>query len=421
MLLDGITTLDSFHPKGRKILLRVDVNSPVDRQTHEIEDASKVEAAGLTLNELLDHGAAVVLLAHQGRPGEYDFTSLRNHSQIMERVIGREVEFVPDVCGDRAVQSIRELMPGHALMLENVRQLDYEQRKGTAADHANTELVARLTPLVDYFVNDAFAAIHRPHCSMIGFTETLPSAAGRLIERELAHLSPLLDDPRPPVVYVFGGRKFGDFLPTLKSVASNTHVDRLLLTGYLAISFLMASGITTDSETRYSIEEEAAGGYFERAAELMQRQSKISLPLDMGFEVEGKRIDAPVDKWPENGSGLDIGPSTIEEYARIIASAGTVFISGPAGVYERREFERGTRSIFEAASRPGVYSVIGGGHTSAAAHKLGFESRVSYVSTGGGALEALITGKKLAVLESLRESAARFADRFTPSPASPRL
>ncbi len=411
MLLEGIRTIDSFDPGSKKVLLRVDLNSPVDRDTLAIENASKVEAATITLKELLSKGASVVMLAHQGRPGDYDFISLEKHCEIMRKTVPG-LRFVDDVCGARAIEAVKGMKQGDSVLLENVRRLDYEQKKATAEEHSKTELVKNLSPLFDYFVNDAFAAVHRPHCSMVGFTVTLPSTVGRLMENELKHLSPLIDEPKRPAVYVFGGKKFGDFLPTLKSVVDNGHVDRVLLTGYLAIAFLVSSGIRVDDATRAAISSEADEAFFDQARELIGRGPKIVLPSDMGFEADGVRSDRKVGEWPAVGKALDIGQNTMNEYSSILSGAGTVFISGPAGVYEKKGFEQGTRSVFEAATRSGIYSVIGGGHTSAAAQKLGFDRKVSYVSTGGGALEALISGKKLAVLEYLRESATKFSGRF---------
>lgn len=412
MLLDGIRTIDSFDPDGKKVLLRVDLNSPVNRDSLDIESSVKVEAATVSIKELVSRGAAVAVLAHQGRPGDYDFISLAKHARIMERSMGGGLEFVGDVCGTDAERAIEGLQPGKALLLDNVRRLDYEQKKGSAEEHSKTELVSRLSPHFDYFVNDAFAAIHRPHCSMVGFTATLPSAAGRLMEKELSHLSNLLDNPRRPAVYAFGGRKFADFMPVLGSVARNEKVDSILLSGYLAISFLMAQGTRVDEATAQNIREESTKGFFEEAGRLLEENHKIKLPLDMGFEIDGKRKDAAIAEWPEKGKALDIGRKTIEEYTGIISSSGTVFISGPPGMYEKEDFSLGTRSVFEASTGTGIYSVIGGGHTSAAAKQLGYSSRVSYMSTGGGALEALITGKKLDVLDALRESGKKFAGRF---------
>jgi phosphoglycerate kinase len=195
MLLEGIKTIDSFPPRGKKILLRLDLNSPVDRKTGRIEGEAKIVAASRTLRELLSKGASVVVIAHQGRPGDYDFIPLEQHTRILSEAAGADIRFVPDICGKYAIESIRSLPAGHALALDNIRKLDYEQHNASAEEHSARELVTVLSPLFDYFVNDAFAAIHRSHCSMVGFTRTLPSCVGRLMEDELSHISGLLDDP----------------------------------------------------------------------------------------------------------------------------------------------------------------------------------------------------------------------------------
>ena len=412
MLLDGIRTLDDFDAAGKKVLLRLDLNSPVDRKSGKILDASKIAAAADTVGELLAANAAIAILAHQGRPGAYDFISMEEHCRILNSIVGGKVSFVPDVCSETAIAEIGKLRPGSALLLGNVRTIDYEQKDATASEHAGRELVTALSPNFDFFVNDAFAAIHRSHCSMAGFTKTLPSAIGRLMQRELTGISGLLDNPAGPVVYVFGGRKFSDFLPVLESVCSDSRVDSVLLTGYLAIAFLMSQGIRVDAGTNHEISAEAGSGYMERASRLLKDNGKISLPADMAFDAEGSRVEKSIRAWPGALRALDIGGATIADYTRTLSRAGTVLISGPAGVYERDGFEIGTRSIFGAAAVHGKFSMAGGGHTSAAARSLGFADRLSYISTGGGALEALISRKRLAVLDYLKESSSLFRSAF---------
>lgn len=412
MLLDGIRTLDSFSARGKKILLRLDLNSPIDRKSGTIQDSSKIAASAGTLRELLSENAAVVILAHQGRPGEYDFTSMEEHCRIIKGLTGSAISYVPDVCAASALSEIERLRPGRALLLDNVRKLDYEQKNASASDHAGRELVTALSPCFDFFVNDAFAAIHRAHCSMAGFTRTLPSAIGRLMESELTGTSKLLDNPSKPVAYVFGGKKFSDFMPVLESVCSDSAVETVLLSGYLAIAFLMSSGIRVDSDTGQKIASEADGRFMERASKLIQESGKVHLPSDMAFDRDGVRVEKSIHRWPEDLSAFDIGSETIRDYTRILSAARTVFISGPAGVYERRGFDTGTIALFSAAAVPGKFSMAGGGHTSAAAKQLGFAERFSYISTGGGALEALISGKQLPVLDYLKESAIRFSSSF---------
>ena len=419
MLLDGVKTLDDFDASGKRILLRLDLNSPVDRKTGKIQDGSKIAAATETLAELLSAGAAVVILAHQGRPGDYDFTSMEEHCRILNGMLGGSVSFAPDICSETAIVQITKLGPGRALLLDNVRKLDYEQKKATASEHAGRELVTALSPHFDFFVNDAFAAIHRSHCSMTGFTKTLPSAIGRLMEKELRGTSRLLDNPAKPVVYIFGGKKFSDFLPVLESVCSNEQIESVLLSGYLAIALLAAGGVSIDSATELDIASDADASFMESASKLLRTSEKIHLPVDMAFERDGKRMEESVRAWPKDLRALDIGGATIREYVGTLSGAGTVFISGPAGVYERAGFDTGTHSLFEAAAAPGKFSMVGGGHTSAAARALGFSERFSFISTGGGALEALISGKKLPVLEYLKDSAVMFSSRFTSGKARP--
>jgi phosphoglycerate kinase len=412
VLLDGIKTIDSFDARGKKILLRLDLNSPVDRKSGKIQDSSKIAASAGTLRELLSENAAVAILAHQGRPGEYDFISMEEHYRIMKGMIGSAVSYVPDVCAASALSEIEKLRPGKALLLDNVRKLDYEQKNASASDHAGRELVTALSPRFDYFVNDAFAAIHRAHCSMVGFTKTLPSAIGRLMEAELTGTSRLLDNPSKPVAYVFGGKKFSDFIPVLESVCSDSAVETVLLSGYLAIVFLMSSGIRVDSATGQKIASEEDSRLMERASKLLQESGKVHLPSDMAFDRGGSRVEKSIHRWPEDLNALDIGSKTIRDYTSILSAARTVFISGPAGVYERRGFDTGTTALFGAAAVSDKFSLAGGGHTSAAAKLLGFAGRFSYISTGGGALEALISRKRLPVLDYLKESAITFSSSF---------
>ena len=412
MLLEGIKTLDDFDACGKMVLLRLDLNSPVDRKTRKIQDGGKIIAAAGTLVELLSANAAVAILAHQGRPGDCDFISMEEHCRILNGAAGGKVSFVPDICSETAIAEIRKLRPGRALLLDNVRKLDYEQKNATASEHAGRELVTALSPHFDFFVNDAFAAIHRSHCSMAGFTKTLPSAIGRLMQKELTGTSRLLDSPAGPVVYVFGGKKFSDFMPVLQSICSDDQVDTVLLAGYLAIPFLASRGITVDAVTQRDIASKVDCGFMDCALKLLNGSAKIHLPTDMAFDSDGKREEASVQTWPAELKALDIGNETIRNYVQLLSAAGTVFVSGPPGVYERSGFDAGTRSVFAAAAVPGKFSMAGGGHTSAAARALGFSERFSWISTGGGALEALISRKRLPVLEYLREGAAIFSSSF---------
>ncbi|MEM3852066.1 MAG: phosphoglycerate kinase [Methanomassiliicoccales archaeon] len=410
MLLDGIKTLDDFSVNGKHILVRLDINVPVDRKSLRIEGDRKIRAATRTISELLSKGAAVVILAHQGRPGDYDFIPLQQHFETLKNMVKR-IEYTEDILGADASERIKKLGEGEALLLGNVRKIEYEQKSAAASIHASSEMVKLLAPHFDYFVNDAFAAVHRPHCSMVGFTPVLPSAIGRLMEEELRHISPLVDNPKHPVSYLFGGKKTGGFTDVLDAVVSNPNVDTIMLAGFLGVAFLVAEGAISDAALEEEILHEAGSDFPAKAATLL-RSRKILLPEDLAYDMEGRR-ESFVSEWPQGARPLDIGERTIEQFCGQIASSSTVFISGPPGMYEREEFASGTKRILETAARRGIYAVAGGGHTSSAAERFGVADKLSYVSTGGGALEAIISGKRLQVLSDLRESAIKFKDRYS--------
>lgn len=412
MLLDGLKTIDALRSEGARILLRADLNEPVNAETLKLEDHRKIAASASTIGELLRRGASVVILAHQGRPGDADFIQLHEHHTVLNSMLGGTVDYDDGVVDDRALRKIEALKQGSALLLGNVRQLEYEQKSDSAQGHAQRELVKVLSPHFDYFVNDAFAAIHRPHCSMVGFTATLPSAAGRLMEEELRHISPVVDEVSRPSVFIFGGKKFSDFLPVLEGVVAREQVDEILLAGHLANAFLLSAGKSVDRQTEMSIRKDAGDEFFSRARMLLD-SGKIVLPADLGFNIGGRRMDIEVDAWPEDGVPMDIGARTIQDYCNRIRNSRTVFISGPPGVYEKEEFSAGTKEIMKAAVESRAYTVAGGGHTGAAAEKFGFSGRLSYISTGGGALEALISGRRIQVLDDLRASASRFSSAFS--------
>jgi len=408
MLLDGIRTLDNIREGEGKVLLRLDLNAPVDDRGR-IQDDTKIRAAAPTLRELIGKRKSVVIMAHQGRPGDHDFIPLEQHCRILSDAAGVDISIVDDICGNAAIRSIRGMSGSSALMLQNIRMLEYEQNKATAQEHAQSELVQKLHAYFDYFVNDAFAAVHRAHCSMVGFTALLPSAAGRLMESELRGISPLIDAPVRPVIYVFGGRKFEGIIPVIRNVLDRKAVDNILLTGYLSVLFLVARGKGTNAMTY--VEREAGEEFLEQASALAEDR-RVMLPQDLAFDIDGGRKDIPLDGWPEGLMPADIGRKSVTLFTDMLGKARTVFISGPAGIYEKRGFEYGTEKIFEAATAGGAYTVIGGGHTAAAARQLGYERKVSYASTGGGALEMLLMGRTPYVIEALRESAVRFSSAF---------
>ncbi|UCE91634.1 MAG: phosphoglycerate kinase [Methanobacteriota archaeon] len=401
-------TLDDFDVRGRKVVLRADINSPVSEDTLRIEDGSKIASAVPTVRELIDRNACLVVMAHQGRPGDHDFITLNEHADYLTEFLGRRVRYVNDIHGSRALKAIRSLSEGECVLLQNVRNYSSEQLKLSPEEHAQSEMVRKLTPELDLFVNDAFASSHRSHASLVGFTWTLPSAAGRLMEREMKALTELLRDPARPSTFIFGGAKFVDTLPVLKRLVASGSADHIILAGLVGCAFRMVQGDRVGAGTERLASRGVTEEVRKTATELIEAGgSKMKLPIDGAIEENGVRVDLALEDVPEDATILDIGPQTIDEFAKVIASSKTLFLSGPPGVYEVEEFAKGTKELFLAIATSGAFSVIGGGHSSAAVNRLGFKDRFSYVSTGGGAVERMILGKPMPVIEALKMAASR--------------
>jgi phosphoglycerate kinase len=390
-------TLDDVHVKDKAVLVRVDFNSPVDPKTGKILDDIRIRAHGTTtVKELAEKGAKVVVLAHQGRKGEPDFIPLKQHAELLSKILNKPVRYVDDVYGSRAKEAIRSLGSGDILVLENVRTFPMETREGKPADLANTELVRSLAPLADLFVLDAFAAAHRAHASIIGFTAVLPSAAGRVMEKELKALNRALQAPQKPSVFVLGGAKADDSLEISRYVLGRKIVDHILTGGVVAQVFLVAKGCDLGRPNMAFLEKKALTALVPGVRELVHMYpGQIHTPDDVAVVVDGRRQELPVDSLPTVYSIGDIGKKTIENYGRLIESAESIVFSGPMGVYEEEETALGTKKIFEKIGESKAFTVAGGGHTISALDEFGLSARVSYVSTAGGALTEFLMGKKL--------------------------
>ena len=404
----GFHTLDDFDVMGRKVLLRIDINSPVDEKTLRLVDGSKIRSSVTTLRELLDRSARVAILAHQGRPGDYDYIPLNEHAAFLTQYLGRRVRYVDDLLGSHALKAIDALNDGESILLKNVRFFPEEQAKKTPEEHAQTNLVRILAPKFDLFVNDAFASSHRSHASLVGFTAVLPSAAGRLMEKEVTTLTRVFQKPNRPSTFIFGGTKFVDALPVLEKLAARETVDNIMVAGLAGYAFLWLLGRNIGSRTERLASKDVTQEIRDRATKLISEHgTKIYIPIDAAVEDEGRRRECVIDEIPPDAAILDIGQKTIDEFGRLISSSKTVFLSGPPGMFEKDEFSKGTEGVFRAITTSEAFSVIGGGHSSAAANKFGVYDKISYVSTGGGALERLMLGKEMPVVEALKASAKR--------------
>ena len=399
-------TLDDFQVKNKVVIVRVDFNSEIDPTTKKVTSDVRIRAhAESTLKELAEKGAKIVILAHQGRKGDPDYTSLKEHAEILAKILKCPVRYVDDLFGDKAIAAIKELKGGEILVLENVRSWDKETKSTTPEEASKTELVQNLAPLADLFVNDAFAAAHRGHVSMVGFTAVLPSAAGRIMERELKSLSKALEKPEKPSVYVMGGAKADDSLEISKYVLGKGVADYVLTGGVTGQLFLAAKGVDLGkSNMAYLAKKELTVLIPGIKALEEQYHDKVMAPLDLAIDVDKKRKEIPISKLPTENSIMDIGTKTVEVYSKIIASAKSIVVSGPMGVYENKEFNYGTKKVFEAIANSKAFSLAGGGNTIAAIQEYGLTKKIGYISTAGGALIEFLMGKKLPGIVALENA-----------------
>ena len=398
-------TLDDFDVENKTVLLRVDFNMPLDKNTLDILDTTRIKLFLPTIKELIEKNAKIVVLAHQGRQGSWDFISLEKHARALQKLLGREVSFVDDIFKEKAKNAIQNLQSSEILFLDNVRKFDGETEKKSAEEHAQSELVQNLYPLADLFVNDAFAAAHRAQCSLVGFTAVLPSCAGRLMEKELTTLEKIVSNPEKPSVFLFGGAKFSDVIVTIEHVLNNKTADKILLTGLPANAFLKAEGYNLGNKNESTLFEEGKPEQFEEIKkEFTQHKDDIYLPIDFAVSENKMRKEIDLNELPSEHNLFDIGEKTIEKFIEILSNAKTVFLSGPCGVFENPLFMKGTKEIFTFVANSEAFSIVGGGHTVAAVEQMGIREKISHISTGGGSLEKFMMGEKLVVVEALKNA-----------------
>lgn len=401
-------TLDDFNVENKTILLRVDFNMPLDKKTLDIIDDTRIRLALPTIKELINKNAKTVILAHQGKQGSWDFTSLKKHAQILQKLLEKNVTFINDIYGEKAQNAIKNMKPGDVILLDNVRKYTAETEKKKPEEHAHSELVQNLSPLADFYVNDAFAAAHRAQCSLTGFTMVLPSAAGRLMEKELTTLDNAIRHPEKPSIFLFGGAKFADVIITIDRLLSKKIADHILLTGLTANAFLKAKGINLGKKNEQAFAEEGTPEIFSEIKNVYKKyERQIHLPIDFAIEENGKRKEKTLEDLPLENNLFDIGKKTIDEYKKILNTAKTIFISGPCGVYENPLFRKGTEEIFSFIANSKAFSIAGGGHTVAAIEQMKIRNKITHISTGGGALEKFIMGEKLVVVEALKAAKQR--------------
>ncbi|WFE42723.1 phosphoglycerate kinase [Micromonospora sp. WMMD998] len=382
---------------GRRVLVRADLNVPLDKQTGAITDDGRIRAVLPTLGALVQAGAKVVVCSHLGRPkGAPDPQfSLRPVAGRLGELLDAPVSFAEDTVGDSAQSTVAGLADGQVALLENLRFNKGETSKDSAERGAFAD---QLAALGDAYVDDAFGAVHRKHASVHDVPARLPHVAGRLVLREVEVLSRLTGDPERPYVVVLGGSKVSDKLAVIEALLPT--VDRLLIGGGMCFTFLKAQGHEVGTSL---LEEEMV----ETCRNLMERApGKIMLPVDVvaadAFAPDAAHDTVPADGIPSHRLGLDIGPETVAGFAAVLSQAKTIFWNGPMGVFEMAAFANGTRGVAEAITKADAFSVVGGGDSAAAVRALGLdESSFGHISTGGGASLEYLEGKTLPGIAAL--------------------
>lgn len=395
--LSIVPTLDKCSIRGKVILIRIDINSPVYNGV--ILDDFRIRAHVKTLRELADNGARVVVLAHQGRPGQDDFTSLSIHRDLLEKYSGRTVNFIEDVIGPAAIEKIRSLSEGDILLLENVRLLAEELIEAPPEKHAQSWLVTKLSPLANYYVFDGFAVAHRSQPSVVGFPMKLPSCVGRVMESELRALAEIWRN-RERALLIVGGAKVPESIRAMAEALERGAVSKVLVGGLVGLVFV-ASRYGGGPTVRTFLEKNGLVAEVERARRLLEIYGdNIVMPIDFkNSRGEVFKATEPIDV------PVDIGDGTADLYKRIIGEYDMVVIAGPMGKIEDPEAAKGTVEILKAAS--GRRAVIGGGHTILAAERAGLIEKIFHVSTGGRAF-LMAFSEDLPALKALLKSAEMF-------------
>ena len=394
--MSAIKTLESADVSGKRVLVRVDFNVPL--KEGEVTDDTRIRAALPTIEHLLEQGARVILMSHLGRPagtGFEDDYSLRPAATRLSELIGAPVAFASDTVGPDAQAKASSLEDGQVLLLENLR-FDAREKKNDPA------FCEELAALGEVYVNDAFGTAHRAHASTAGIAALLPAYAGYLLSNEVSTLSGMLENPKRPFVAILGGSKVSDKIKVIDALIDRC--DTLIIGGGMCFTFLLAQG----KQVGTSLKEE---DWIERAAATLVRAQaagvSILLPVDViaadAFSEDARTETVSVDAIPSDMMGLDIGPETAKLYADAVAEAGTVFWNGPMGVFEMKAFEAGTRAVADAvAGNAEADTIIGGGDSVAAVNKFNVGSKMTFISTGGGASMELVQGEALPGVEALR-------------------
>ena len=391
--------------KGKKVLMRVDINSNIDTDKMEIRDSPRIRVLASALNKHFKR-SAVIILAHQSRPGNDDFTDLDIHAKEIEKYLGRPVKFVKDIYGEQAIQAIKDLKKGEVLVLNNVRKFEGEMKNYKDFSEAeNTEMVKALFPVVDYVIVDAFGAAHRAHASIVGWPKMM---AGPITDKELDILKKIMQKPERPMAMLIGGAKAIDKFKAMKYNFDNEKLDYALCSGLTAILIFEALGKNM-GEPNHKIIAEDLEANKEMIMETYEKyMDRIILPEDLIIDDNGNRKTIEIDEaGTYNTTTGDVGPKTVDKFNEILMKCKTIVANGPPGIFEKEVFRKSTNEIVgtmvTATKKNKAFTIIGGGEMGAAASMAGKADDVSFISTAGGAMLEILSGNDLPMIRALRE------------------
>ena len=408
-------TIDDYDLCDQNVILRIDINSSINPENGNLLDDTRIKRHSATVKELSDKKARVIVLAHQSRPGKLDFVNLEKHGERMSQIINKEIKFIDDIYGEKAIEHINKMKNGEIILLDNVRFDDEEIELSEFVNdnfdiQRKSKMVRQLSPQASFFINDAFAASHRCQPSLVGFAENMPALAGRVMQRELDFLGKAISSGPTPRIAVLGGSKAADSVAIAENFLQKG-VEKILTGGVVANIFLMASGVDIGEPSTEFVERYIPDykNVIKLAKELLKTyEGRIEIPTDVALNMDGKRYGTNVSNLPQNYSLYDIGIDTLVNYISIIEKAGTIIANGPMGVFEDSEFATGTNEVFSAISKSDGMTVVGGGETAMAFNQMGLADGIRHISTGGGACISFMSGETMPALEAMRRSKSKF-------------
>ncbi len=391
-------TLNDFDFKGKKALIRVDFNVPLNSEL-QVTDATRIEAAKPTIIKILEDGGSCILMSHLGRPKDREAEfSLKNLVSTVSEIMGVQVKFVDDCVGNAVVEEVNQLEPGEILLLENLRYHAEEEQ-------GNVAFAEQLAALGDIYVNDAFGTAHRAHASTAVIAQFFPEQKcfGSLLASEIINVNKVLQDGQPPITAIIGGAKVSSKITVIENILDK--IDHLIIGGGMAFTFIKAKGGSIGNSLVEDDKQELALEIIKLAA---QKNVALHLPLDTiiadKFAKDANTKICDITAIPDGWMGLDAGPKTRALFSEVIRESKTILFNGPIGVFEMKPFAAGTIALCEAiaeATENGAFSLVGGGDSVAAVKEFNFDEKMSYVSTGGGAMLEMLEGKSLPGIEAI--------------------